>query len=118
MAMERMARWMPRWSWFVAALAPAPAAAPSRCSRNAPLTLLIAPAEAGPEACPAPASCGQGLKRPPRPAGALHASCLPPQRCVVLELCLAASGRTCLLAQSPLSGQFVHEHLRDNPWRP
>ena len=34
----------------------------------------------------APASCGQGPKRPPRPARGLRAGCLPPQRCVVLEL--------------------------------
>jgi hypothetical protein len=40
------------------------AAAPPRCSRNAPLTLLM-----------------------------------PPQRCVLLELCLAASGRPRLLAR-------------------
>ena len=47
----------------------------------------------------APASCGQGPKRPPRPASGLPAGCLPPQRCVLLELCLAASGRPYLLAR-------------------
>ena len=52
-----------------------------------------------PRACPAPASCGQGPKRPPRPASGLPAGCLPPQRSVLLELCLAASGRPHLLAR-------------------
>ena len=44
-------------------------------------------------------SCGQGPKRPPRLASGLPAGCLPPQRSVLLELCLAASGRPHLLAR-------------------
>ena len=43
------------------------AAAPPRCSRNASLTLLIAPPSPPSRTVRAPASCGQGLKRPPRP---------------------------------------------------
>ena len=35
------------------------AAAPPRCSRNAPLTQLVAPAEPAPEDLPGPCSCGQ-----------------------------------------------------------
>ena len=85
---------LPRWSPAVTARQRA--AALPRCSRNAPPTLLIAPA---PRPFPAPGSCGQGPKRSPRPASGLRAGCLPPQRCVLLELCLAASGRPCLLAR-------------------
>jgi hypothetical protein len=66
---------LPRWTPAVTARQRA--AALPRCSRNAPPTLLIAPA---PRPFPAPGSCGQGPKRPPRPASGLPAGCLPPQR--------------------------------------
>ena len=59
---------LPRWSPAVTARQRA--AALPRCSRNAPPTLLIAPA---PRAFPAPGSCGQGPKRPPRPASGMPA---------------------------------------------
>ena len=54
------------------------AAAPARCSRNAPLTLLIAPAEPGPEGVPGACQLWSGSETAaqtcPRAAYGLHAA--------------------------------------------
>ena len=66
-------------------------------SRSLHLAALAAPnppcSSPGPTPTPitfvAPAGCSPGSKRPLGPACGLPAGCLPPQRCLLLELCFA-----------------------------
>ena len=64
-----------------------------RCSRNVPSTLLIAPAEPGPEGLPGACQLQLG----PGPASGLPVGCLPPQLCRPPHHCLAAHCWPCLL---------------------
>ena len=69
-----------------------------RCSRNVPSTLLIAPAEPGPEGLPGACQLQLGPGQlGPGPASGLPVGCLPPQLCRPPHHCLAAHCWPCLL---------------------